>query len=167
MKTSKERTILTVPAKQLVPRTSVKCLFIYVSDYENENQQGENYIDCSSIKQRRTKDLSKVCRFRIELLGSSCVKQQNFGFDDGQPCILLKLNRVSISPVSRHILIWVSPFVHDKKVWVLGWDENRFSHYDVHAEGALWPSIEGRKEMFYLTMHSTHFIYGYMVSDIW
>ena len=25
----------------------------------------------------------------------------------------------------------------------------------------------GRKEMFYLTTHSTHFIYGYMVSDIW
>ena len=24
---------------------------------------------------------------------------------------------------------------------------------------------EGRKEMFYLTMYSTHFIYGYMVSD--
>ena len=26
---------------------------------------------------------------------------------------------------------------------------------------------ERRKEMFYLTMHSTHFIYGYMASDIW
>ena len=26
--------------------------------------------------------------------------------------------------------------------------------------------IEGRKEMFYLTTHSTHFIYGYMASDI-
>ena len=26
---------------------------------------------------------------------------------------------------------------------------------------------EGRKEMFYLTMYSTHFIYGYMASDIW
>ena len=24
-----------------------------------------------------------------------------------------------------------------------------------------------RKEMFYLTTHSTHFIYGYMTSDIW
>ena len=24
-----------------------------------------------------------------------------------------------------------------------------------------------RNEMFYLTMHSTHFIYGYMASDIW
>ena len=27
--------------------------------------------------------------------------------------------------------------------------------------------ITGRKEMFYLTTHSTHFIYGYMASDIW
>ena len=26
---------------------------------------------------------------------------------------------------------------------------------------------EGRKGMFYLTTHSTHFIYGYMVLDIW
>ena len=26
---------------------------------------------------------------------------------------------------------------------------------------------QGRKEMFYLTRHSTHFIYGYMASDIW
>ena len=25
----------------------------------------------------------------------------------------------------------------------------------------------GRREMFYLTTHSTHFIYGYMASDIW
>ena len=28
-------------------------------------------------------------------------------------------------------------------------------------------SQEGRKEMFYLTTLSTHFIYGYMASDIW
>ena len=26
---------------------------------------------------------------------------------------------------------------------------------------------EGRKEMFYLTTHLTHFIYGHMASDIW
>ena len=26
---------------------------------------------------------------------------------------------------------------------------------------------EERKEMFYLTMHSTHLIYGYMASNIW
>ena len=29
------------------------------------------------------------------------------------------------------------------------------------------PFLEGRKEMFYLTTHSTHFIYGYMASNIW
>ena len=27
--------------------------------------------------------------------------------------------------------------------------------------------MEGRTEMFYLTTHSTHFIYSYMASDIW
>ena len=27
--------------------------------------------------------------------------------------------------------------------------------------------VVGRKEMLYLTTHSTHFIYGYMASDIW
>ena len=27
--------------------------------------------------------------------------------------------------------------------------------------------LMGRKEVFYLTTHSTHFIYGYMASDIW
>ena len=32
---------------------------------------------------------------------------------------------------------------------------------------ALNTSKEGSKEMFYLTRHSTHFIYGYMASDIW
>ena len=26
---------------------------------------------------------------------------------------------------------------------------------------------EREREIFYLTMHSTHFIYGYMASDIW
>ena len=31
----------------------------------------------------------------------------------------------------------------------------------------LLSAIEGMKEMFVLTTHSTHFIYGYMASDIW
>ena len=32
---------------------------------------------------------------------------------------------------------------------------------------SLFTYVQGRKEMFYLTTHSTHFIYGYMASDIW
>ena len=30
-----------------------------------------------------------------------------------------------------------------------------------------WLCYEGRKDMFYLTTHLTHFSYGYMASDIW
>ena len=30
----------------------------------------------------------------------------------------------------------------------------------------LW-LFEGKKEVFYYVTHSTHFIYGYMASDIW
>ena len=33
-----------------------------------------------------------------------------------------------------------------------------------HTSGCL---LCRRKELFYLTTHSTHFIYGYMASDIW
>ena len=35
-----------------------------------------------------------------------------------------------------------------------------------HHERTLIPR-EREREMFYLTTHSTHFIYGYMASDIW
>ena len=31
----------------------------------------------------------------------------------------------------------------------------------------VWDNSNEKKEMFYLTTHSTHFIYGYMVFDIW
>ena len=46
----------------------------------------------------------------------------------------------------------------------------RLAKVRVYQFRQLWenPIIgEREREMFYLTMHSTHFIYGYMVSDIW
>ena len=45
----------------------------------------------------------------------------------------------------------------------------KFTHvHTTHTKLCTWVSHtqEGRKEMFYLTTHSTHFIYGYMASDI-
>ena len=35
------------------------------------------------------------------------------------------------------------------------------------GRGMCYPVWDGREKMFYLTTHSTHFIYGYMASDIW
>ena len=38
----------------------------------------------------------------------------------------------------------------------------------VYFTSAAWVTgTEGRKEMYYLTTHYTHFIYGYMESHIW
>ena len=42
-----------------------------------------------------------------------------------------------------------------------------FSSSSLSPKSSSMVEQEGRKEMFYLTMHSTHFIYGYMASDIW
>ena len=61
----------------------------------------------------------------------------------------------------------------------------RYGSWRHHIERLPWPGLGGRgagghqvgqmgrtmlqreREMFYLTTHSTHFIYGYMASDIW
>ena len=37
----------------------------------------------------------------------------------------------------------------------------------MHSTDFIGGYMEGRKEMFYLMTHSTHFIDGYMLSDIW
>ena len=37
----------------------------------------------------------------------------------------------------------------------------------LYISGSILLKKEGRKEVFDLTMHSIHFIYGYMASDIW
>ena len=37
----------------------------------------------------------------------------------------------------------------------------------MNFESDIEVSVKREREMFYLTTHSTHFIYGYMASDIW
>lgn len=65
----------------------------FIRFYENENQIGDNFADCEAIGVRRDQR-KKVCRFDISTLGKNCVKQQNYGYDDGMPCVLLKLNKI-------------------------------------------------------------------------
>ena len=45
--------------------------------------------------------------------------------------------------------------------------ETRGGGGDVQLLIIVHRDMEGRKEMFYLTTHSTDFIYVYMASDIW
>ena len=39
--------------------------------------------------------------------------------------------------------------------------------YFIHLITECQEVILGRKDMFYLMTHSTHFIYSYMASDVW
>lgn len=66
----------------------------YVDMYENEKQEGENFIDCDKLQLSESRDKTKVCRFNVDVLGDGCTWQKDYGYDDGQPCILLKLNKV-------------------------------------------------------------------------
>ena len=60
--------------------------------------------------------------------------------------------------------------------WVMGWVMGVSDGVEIvgmtflKGVGVRWITVSGvfgRKEMFYLTPHSTHFIYGYMALDIW
>ena len=80
------------------------------------------------------------------------------------------------SGVNLSCWCWWRAESHRGKHYRSGWCQNRktrplSSSIDTCIPGSRFrasdTSVEGRKEMFYLTTHSTHFIYGYMASDIW
>lgn len=64
----------------------------FLEQYENEAQVGENFIDCDDG--RREDSINKVCRFKVDKLGDFCTWQRDYGYDEGQPCVLFKLNKI-------------------------------------------------------------------------
>jgi sodium/potassium-transporting ATPase subunit beta len=65
----------------------------FLAQYENEAQEGEDFIDCDNLKEEN-REKSKVCRFKLDSLGEECTWQKDYGYDEGAPCVLLKLNKV-------------------------------------------------------------------------
>jgi len=53
---------------------------------------GENFIDCTLGRPPNSDN--KVCRFNVDLLGGNCTWQKDYGYDEGQPCVLLRLNKI-------------------------------------------------------------------------
>ena len=65
----------------------------FLEMYEDKLQHGEVFIDCDQLSDG-VRDKEKVCRFKVDWLGAGCNWQNDYGYDDGQPCVLLKLNKV-------------------------------------------------------------------------
>lgn len=59
--------------------------------YDTVASSGEYFTSCSFDKWPAD---GKVCNFDIKLLGTQCTKEENFGYERGRPCIVLKLNRI-------------------------------------------------------------------------
>ena len=67
---------------------------------------------------------------------------------------------------------WIKHFLPSLCTYWVRWHTHTHTHTQTHTEREREREREGgreewRKEMFYLTTHSTLFIYGYMASDIW
>ena len=79
------------------------------------------------------------------------------------PCVIFDLkysyrNFNTVTMAIKHAKWHTSNIIH---IWTLG--KGNHSASDLVTGHVR----EREREMFYLTMHSTHFIYGYMASDIW
>lgn len=61
------------------------------------NQTDPNvYVDCLN---GNPAPAGKVCRFDVNTLGP-CTKDNGYGYPEGKPCVLLKLNKVGTLPRS-------------------------------------------------------------------
>ena len=68
----------------------------FLLQYENAAQESEALIDCSNLGDagNSNRNKQKACRFVIDSLGQFCTWQRDYGYDEGQPCILLKLTKI-------------------------------------------------------------------------
>ncbi|KAH7987800.1 hypothetical protein HPB52_025332 [Rhipicephalus sanguineus] len=62
-------------------------------NYDRQEADGEHLRTCSFEQPIDPKE-NKACRFALENIASNCSSAQQFGYEYGQPCVLLKLNRI-------------------------------------------------------------------------
>ena len=73
------------------------------------------------------------------------------------------------NPLPNIYFLVYAKWLHSTKIWRTVRIHWQCSHWGGRSLFAIYQWIECvyEREMFYLTTHSTHFIYGYMASDIW
>lgn len=64
----------------------------FLKPYEGvKDTSGENFATCDYNK---PPGKNKFCQFEITKLGDLCTKEQKFGYDNGYPCVVIKMNKV-------------------------------------------------------------------------
>ena len=118
--------------------------------------------------------------FYLRLYGVRHMVKDHSNSKRGNPC---RHTGYSLRLAAR-VILYASSHRHDNTYHGLCYTSREIAQW-VHHVGSIqrpiasWanalttelhfgsPLREGRKEMFYLTTHSTHFIYGYMASGKW
>lgn len=76
----------------------VDALELFVKDYEQKTtqQDGQTLIDCHDTdgNQITTPAENQACIFRDSALGEQCQKKDKFGYANGKPCVLVKMNKM-------------------------------------------------------------------------
>ena len=62
-----------------------------ISGYFKEQNEDPYVVDCDA---GRCPTGRKVCQFKLAKLGKECVKDKNYGYDIGKPCVLFLLKPV-------------------------------------------------------------------------
>ncbi|XP_050389779.1 sodium/potassium-transporting ATPase subunit beta [Patella vulgata] len=64
----------------------------YLATYSQQSTNNSNVVECNTTDLRP--DETKPCRVDIEALTQNCSSSNGYGFPDGEPCVLLKLNKI-------------------------------------------------------------------------
>ncbi|XP_053404465.1 sodium/potassium-transporting ATPase subunit beta-1-like [Mercenaria mercenaria] len=120
--------------------------------YQNEFQYSlENVYDCAAYQGYRPQsEWNTICRHDLTELGSMCSKQQGFGFEDGQPCIALSLERIEN---------WLpEPYTNDTVPEKIRNDWYEYA-VTVHCEGEDPVSKDNMGPILYFPAEGFHFKY--------
>ncbi len=68
--------------------------FVCISGYRDEPDEND-LIDCDKYPSNNKPDEDKkACRVRMDELGDVCTEANDYGYKEGTPCVILKLNKV-------------------------------------------------------------------------
>lgn len=64
------------------------CIFV---DYKRTQKGNENFVEC---KDGKAPPQGQFCKVNVEELETNCTYENNYGYFNGTPCVLIQLRNV-------------------------------------------------------------------------